>query len=174
MVQLPAEGNTPFSLPIDTPEVMPVDYPDLDSNIDAQEAYDEGLDDVVDTEPYRQDDDPIKSARRLLQSGGASNEYHTTNHDVIKRWIEYRYGHPAHIIGAHDSLDRGGLYITFEDDEPDIEVEHISWKAFFRIFERNNLAMLYRTKTQSGVQSKFYTFMDRVDVRRTTKARLII
>lgn len=173
MAQLPQEDGTPFSLPHDVPEVMPIDHPALNGKADAQEAYDEGRDDTVDVDPYRQDDDPIKSAKRLMKAGISSQEYYTINHGLIRRWAEYRYGHPAHIVGVKDGLERGGLYIAFEDDEPDIDIEPISWRAFFKILERNNLAFLYRTRTRSGAQSKFYQLVDRTDVGRVTEAKRV-
>lgn len=172
MMELPDEDETPFSLPGDAPEVMPIDYPALDSKIDAQEAYDEGLEGVVDTDPYMSDDDPIRSVRRMAEAGAASRERYTVNHEVIRRWTEYRYGHPARIKEAGGLL-RGGLYIRFEDDEPDVDIEPISWKRFFAIFEDNNLAFLYRTRTLSGGLSRFHQFLDRVDVSRVTDARRI-
>lgn len=171
MTQQPREDNTPFSLPRDVPEVVPIDYPELNGSVDLHEAYDEGLDDVLDVDPYRLDDDAVKSAKRLMKAGIAGKEFYTLDHDRIQRWAEYRYGHPAHIKGVADGLDRGGLYIYFEDEEPDVDIEHIDWKRFFRIFEKNKLAFVYRRKTRSGDTSHFYRFVDRRDVERITEAR---
>lgn len=169
----PTEDDTPFSAPSDTPDNMPVDHPAQDSNVDPQEAYDEGPQATADVDPYSPDDDPVRSTKQQMTRGGSSPEYYTINHDVIRRWAEYRYGHPARITGAENGLDRGGLYITFEDDEPDIEVESLTWGKFFQIFEKNKLALVYRTKTKSGARSRFYTFMDRGDVGRVTEARKV-
>lgn len=146
---------------------MPIDYPELDSQIDQQEAYDEGLEDIVDIDPYVQDDDPEKANK----SRTASRQKYTVNHDVIRRWVRFRYGHPAHVIGVGGGdLDEGGLYIHFEDDEPPIDVEQISWSKFFEIFDKHQLAFLYRTKNPDGSQSKFFRFMTRRDVSRLTNA----
>ena len=137
MTQLPHEDGTPFSLPRDVPEVMPIDYPELNGGADLHEAYDEGLDDLIDINPYRLDDDANKSAKRLMNAGVAGKEFYTLDHGIIQRWSEYRYGHPTHIKGVSDGLDRGGLYINFEDEEPDVDTEHIDWGKFFQIFEKN-------------------------------------
>ena len=150
---------------------MPIAFPGLNGTADSQEAYDEGLDDTVDADPYRLDDDPIKSTKRLMKMGIGSTEKYTTNHDIIHQWTDYRYGHPARIKGAENGLDKGSLYIHFEDDEPDIETEEIDWKKFFQIFEKNKLAFLYRTKTRSGAESYFYRFIDRRDIARITEAK---
>jgi len=173
MAQLPDEDDTPFSLPSDAPELMPVDYPELDGNVDPHEAYDEGLDDVIDVDPYRTDDDPIKSAERAMKAGVSGKEKYTVNHDVVRRWVEHRSGRPAHIIGTENGLDKGGLYIAFEDEEPDIDIEPINWEKFFKLFEKNHLALLYETKTRSGAESQFYKFIDRTDVGRITEARMM-
>ena len=173
MVREPFEDDTPFSLPKDVPENMPIDYPGLDSNVDSHEAYDEGLDDIVDTDPYREDDDPIKSSKRLMRAGAGGKEKYTTNHDVIRAWAKHRFGHPARIKDASKSLDEGGLYIYFEDREPDIEFLRIKWSEFFKIFEHNHLAFLYKTKTLSGSESRFYKFLNRRDADRISTARRI-
>ncbi len=112
MTQLPTDDNTPFSLPRDTSEVMPIDYAELIGDVNTQEDYDKWL-----------DDDLIKSAKHLMITGISSHEYYTTNHDLINSWTEYRYGHPVLIVGAEDGLDRGDMYITFEDDEPNIYIK---------------------------------------------------
>jgi hypothetical protein len=172
MSQLPRNEDTPFSLPRDVPEVMPADYPQLNGNADAQEAYDEGIDDLVDVDPYRFDDDPIKSAKRLLKTA-VHNEKYTTDHNVIRRWAEHRYGHPACTTSPRSDLDRGGLRIYFEDNEPEVETEQISWPEFFKIFERNNLAFVFKTKMPDGTDSQFYSFVNRTEVERLTEARRV-
>lgn len=174
MPQLPDEDDTPFSLPRDVPEIVPVDYPELDASIDPHEAYDEGIDDSIDTEPYSFDDDPVKATKRAMNAGVGGKEKFTANHDVIRRWAENRHGHPAHIVGIDDGLDKGGLYIHFEDTEPEVEVETISWVNFFKIFDKNKLALLYKSKLPSGTESRFYRFVDRVDASRITQARQVM
>ena len=165
------EDSTPFSLLHDTPEDMPIDYPALDASPDPQEAYDEGRDDLIDVDPCREDDDARKATGQGMATGTGSQECYTTSHDRIRHWVEYRYGKPARIVGSDDGLERGGLYITLEDTEPDIEVEPIDWPTFFDLFEQHNLAFVYRTRTRDGAQSNFYSFIDRVDVTRIMAAR---
>lgn len=160
-MQQPSEDDTPFSLPHDTPAITPSDYPDYDTGIDLHEAYDEGMDDTIDNNPYQYDDDPIRSAKKAMQRGMATVERVTTKPDNIKRWAQKREGHPAHIKGITDGLDRGGLYITFDGTVPDIDIEPISWDEFFNIFTANKLAFLYRTTTRTGTISKFYMFIHR-------------
>jgi len=171
MIQIPDEDDTPFSLPRDVPEIMPVDYPDLDSNVDLHEAYDEGLDDVVDFDPYRLDDDPIKSSKRLMKAGLGGHEWFTIDHDIIRRWSEQRNGQPAHIKGTEGGLDKGGLCIRFQDEEPELAIEMLTWDKFFKIFEKNKLAFLYKDKSPSGAESRFYKFVNRSDIGRISSAR---
>lgn len=160
-MQQPSEDNTPFSLPHDSPRLTPLDYPDYDTGVDMQEAYDEGIDNTIDFNPYEYDDDPIRSAKKAMQRGIGTVERVTTKEDTIKNWVKKRGGHPAHIKGITNGLDRGGLYIRFEGTEPDIDIEPISWSQFFKIFTANQLAFLYRTKTRTGSLSKFYMLIHR-------------
>lgn len=173
MKPLPREDDTPFSLPQDTPEVTPIDYPEFDSAADAHEAYDEGLDDTVDVEPYEFDDDSIKSTKRIMKSDYSEPESYTINQDIIRRWAEYRYGHPAHIKNGDNELANDGLVIHFEDNEPDVDIEAINWAKFFDIFEKYKLAFVYKTRNRNGSASHFYKFINRRDVERITEARKV-
>ena len=172
MSQLPRDQDSPFSLPSDEPEIMPVDYPELNGNVDCQEAYDEGLENNVDFDPYLLDDDPIKSVKRTMRSVAGGTEWYSVNHDRIRRWSEYRYGHPARLSYAErNGLERGGLLIAFEDNEPDADIELISWREFFRIFDGNGLAFVYKQFMPNGDISHFYQIVYKKDVARITNAR---
>lgn len=171
MPQLPSEDDTPFSAPSDVPEVMPDDYPGLDSNVDLHEAYDEGIDDLVDADPYRPDDDPGASHELMRQGAVGGREMYTTNHDQIRRWVEDRGGSPSRTLGSEYGLDKGGLYIRFADEEPDVETKSIDWTEFFKLFDGFELAFLFRNRTPSGSQSRFYEFIDRIAASRITEAK---
>ncbi|APO78842.1 hypothetical protein AM571_PC01107 (plasmid) [Rhizobium etli 8C-3] len=80
----------------------------------------------------------------------------TTNHDVIRKWVEARKGHPARV---KDKKPGGILRIDF--GEPEEALEEISWDEFFRIFDQNKLAFLYQEKTESGQTSRFSKFVAR-------------
>lgn len=172
MPEQPKENNSPFSLPFDVPEVVPIDYPELDSNVDPHEAYDEGLDDVIDVNPYRFDDDPIKSAKKLMKLGATGKQYYTTDHFIIQDWAEYRYGHPARMKNLESDFYHGGLVLHFEDDEPEIDVEDISWEEFFHIFDDNNMVFMFSRNKPSGNLSYFYRLVPANDIARITEAIL--
>lgn len=172
-MQLPDEDDTPFSLPRDAPEVTPIDYPEFDTGADSHEAYDEGLDNIIDFTPYRLDDDPVKSLKKLMKSGVSGNEFYTTEQRIIQRWTEYRGGQPAQTVGDSGDLSGKGLYIQFEDEEPEIDTESISWSKFFQLFKRKKLAFVYRLKNRSGSLSRFYRFENLADVERVFKARRV-
>jgi len=161
MSQLPDEDDTPFSLPRDIPEVMPIDYPQTDSNIDMHEAYDEGIDDSVEDDPYRPDDDPIDSVKRSMKTGMMGKLRLTTDHDIIRRWVERRGGQPATVKDAEDGLDGEGLRIDFQDGEHDEAVVPISWNKFFTLLDEHQLAFVYESKTSSGAESRLFRFVRR-------------
>ena len=81
----------------------------------------------------------------------------TTDHDVIRRWVESRGGRPAHVTGTGDPGDPGVLRIDFAD--PDDRLEEISWDDWFEAFEENKLAFLY----QDEVESRFNKLVDRAN-----------
>jgi len=172
MPEQPKENNSPFSLPFDVPEVVPIDYPELDSNVDPHEAYDEGLDDVIDVNPYRFDDDPIKSAKKLMKLGATGKQYYTTDHFIIQDWAEYRYGHPARIKNFEDVFYHGGLVVHFEDDEPDLDIEDISWEEFFHIFDDNNMVFMFSRNKPSGNLSYFYRLVPADNIALISEAKL--
>ena len=172
MTQMPQDEDRPFSEPPDVIKSMPSDYPELNGGNDLQEAYDEGVESTVDFDPYSIDDNP-STIKKILNKGAGSPELYTTDHDKIRGWAEYRYGHPGQVIdGDNDSL-KGGLYIFFEDNPPDLNIEPISWKKFFKLFDKYKLAFLFRTRTYNGDESHFYKFFDRRFIDILTNARKV-
>jgi hypothetical protein len=66
----------------------------------------------------------------------------TTDHDVIRRWVEERGGRPATVAGEEGAA---ALRIDFPDDSDGEErLEVISWNEFFDTFEEANLAFIYQ------------------------------
>jgi len=80
----------------------------------------------------------------------------TTDHDVIRKWVEARDGHPARV---KDTGEGGVLRIDF--DPPDEGLQKISWDEFFGIFEDRKLAFLHQDMTEDGQTSRFNKFVDR-------------
>lgn len=107
-MQQSSEDKMPFSLPHDSPSLTQVDYLDYDTGIDNQMGYDEGIDDTIDVNLYEYNDDPIRSAKKAMQRGIGTVERVTIKEATIKNWAKNRGGHPAHIKGITDGLDRGG------------------------------------------------------------------
>lgn len=79
----------------------------------------------------------------------------TTDHEEIRNWAEERGGRPAIVRTKGEG---GILRIDFQ--EPDENLEEISWDEFFDIFDERNLAFLYQEET-SGKQSRFNKLVDR-------------
>ncbi|MGR3455895.1 hypothetical protein [Pseudooceanicola sp.] len=80
----------------------------------------------------------------------------TTDHDVIKKWVEARDGHPARV---KDTGEGGILRIDF--DPPEEDLQEISWDEFFEVFEDRKLAFLHQDMTEDGQTSRFNKFVDR-------------
>lgn len=84
----------------------------------------------------------------------------TTNHEVIRHWIEAHNGHPS-VVRATEGTRKGSAGLLRVDfDEPEDSLEEISWDDFFDTFDSQKLAFLY----QDEEQSRFHKFVDRDSV----------
>ncbi len=80
----------------------------------------------------------------------------TTNHDVIRKWVEQRKGRPA----AVRTKGKGGI-LRIDFGEKDEDLEEVDWDEFFEIFESSRLAFLHQEKTEDGKTSRFNKFVER-------------
>ncbi len=85
----------------------------------------------------------------------------TTEHEVIRAWVEERGGLPAVVAGTRDGEEGGVLRVDFGDHEEDLE--EVSWDEFFKLFEEHDLAFLYTEQTATGGESYFHKFVERED-----------
>lgn len=76
----------------------------------------------------------------------------TTNHKVIRKWVESRDGHPA-VVGE------GVLRIDF--GSPEDGFHEIDWDEFFEIFEDRKLAFLHQDMLDNGQVSRFNKLIER-------------
>ena len=79
----------------------------------------------------------------------------TVDHDEIRKWAEARGGRPSLV-----RTDGEGGILRIDFQEPDENLESISWDEFFEIFEERNLAFLYQEEI-SGHKSRFNKLVDR-------------
>ena len=89
----------------------------------------------------------------------------TTNHEEIRKWVEERGGHPAHVKRTGARSDPGVLRIDYPGYSGGKTLERISWDKWFRAFDKNNLAFLYQ-----GGKSRFSKLVDRDTVSSPKKA----
>jgi len=82
----------------------------------------------------------------------------TTDHDMIKNWVEDREGKPS-IVKASEKSDNGILRIDFPGYSGGDSLEAISWDKFFDIFDKEGLAFLYQDERESGEKSNFNKFI---------------
>jgi hypothetical protein len=93
-----------------------------------------------------------------MASGGSHT---TTDHEVIRHWIEERGGQPSTVKGTEGSGEAGILRIDFPGRGEDERLEHISWEAFFEKFDDADLAFVYQDETAEGQESRFGKFVRR-------------
>jgi hypothetical protein len=84
----------------------------------------------------------------------------TTDHDVIRHWIEERGGKPAFVAATEDNGRSGGL-LRVDFQNPDGKFDDIEWDEFFKVFDDNKLAFLHQDKTADGSVSRFNKFVSR-------------
>ncbi len=86
----------------------------------------------------------------------------TTDHDMIRQWVQERGGVPATVESTADSDDGVGvLRIDFPYGDRNDELSTISWENFFAKFDESNLAFLHETETSGGELSRFCKFISR-------------
>ncbi|MDP8970226.1 MAG: hypothetical protein M3N52_06985 [Actinomycetota bacterium] len=87
----------------------------------------------------------------------------TTDHGTIRRWADERGGRPATVADTVEAGEPGVLTIHFPHQDPrhDRDLAEISWEAFFRKFEDEDLAFLYEEQTADGDISRFFKLIRR-------------
>jgi len=93
----------------------------------------------------------------------------TTNHDVIRQWVELRGGRPATITRTKEGEAPGMLRIDLPDVRGEESLEWIGWEAFFRQFEEAQHAFLYQEQTEDGRFSRFCKIVSRHDAPLTQR-----
>jgi hypothetical protein len=89
----------------------------------------------------------------------AGESHTTTDHKVIRKWVEERGGRPATVKGTGRGREEAGiLRIDFPGYSGEESLEEISWEEFFDKFDDKKLAFLYQEKTGGGEQSRFCKF----------------
>jgi len=92
----------------------------------------------------------------------AGESHTTTDHSVIRQWVEERGGRQATVKGTGRGREEAGiLRINLPGYGGEESLEEISWEEFFDKFDEKNLAFLYQDKTASGEQSRFCKFIGR-------------
>lgn len=85
----------------------------------------------------------------------------TSDHLVIKQWVEKRGGKPATVKLANKEGKVTILRIHFAGRGNDDELSDISWEDFFKAFDEHNLAFLHQEHTADGKESRFFKFVRR-------------
>jgi hypothetical protein len=94
-----------------------------------------------------------------LDMSAASNKV-LTHHDEIQEWAEEHDAQPSEVKGTGNPDDPGVLRFDFPGFSGS-KLEHISWDAFFKKFDENNLALVIQETTADGKQSNFNKLVKR-------------
>lgn len=91
----------------------------------------------------------------------------TTDHNVIKKWVERHNGKPQIIDHPTAEGDKPGIRIQFPAIRDDTELSDdtmprdISWDEFFKIFDEEGLELEYRDQIPADYPSDAYRFLRR-------------
>ena len=72
-----------------------------------------------------------------------TGEETTTDHALVRSWVEQHDGFPAHVSGSEGTGDGGMLRIGFEDAERPESLKELSWEEFFEEFDEKDLEFVY-------------------------------
>jgi hypothetical protein len=78
----------------------------------------------------------------------------TVDHEEIRRWAEARGAHPA-IVKSTRAQNGGVIRLDFPGYSGEDSLQKISWEQFFKIFDKNQLALVYQEKTSGNTRSNF-------------------
>lgn len=85
----------------------------------------------------------------------------TIDHGEIRKWVEARGGHPAHVKRTGGRRGNPGvLRIDYPGFSGEESLEPIDWDQWFEWFDRDKLAFLY----QNEKKSRFSKLVDRSTV----------
>jgi hypothetical protein len=93
-----------------------------------------------------------------------------TDHDEIREWAEDRGARPACVKGTGGKSDTGMIRLDFPGFSGAESLQKISWAAWFRQFDENNLALMVQDRTARGQSSNFNKLVSR-DTANAGRAR---
>lgn len=82
----------------------------------------------------------------------------TIDHDEIREWAEAREGKPAVVRGTTI------IRLDFPGFAGPPKLKAISWDEWFRLFDEQNLALVYEERTARGSESSFNKLIGRETV----------
>ncbi|MGB3183012.1 MAG: hypothetical protein WBB45_16590 [Cyclobacteriaceae bacterium] len=75
----------------------------------------------------------------------------TTSHDEIKKWAKEHDASPVKVKSTGGSSGEGLIRLALEGhSKGDDDLEEMTWDEFFKIFDDNNLAMLYDKESNNN------------------------
>jgi hypothetical protein len=95
----------------------------------------------------------------------------TTDHELIRKWVEERGGYPSCVAHTKHDGDLGMLLIDFPGyTEVEGELEHVDFQRWFESFDKNNLAFMYQERTTDGQMSHYNKVVTRETAAQATRS----
>ncbi|EOM74579.1 hypothetical protein DW322_03220 [Rhodococcus rhodnii] len=84
----------------------------------------------------------------------------TSDHDVIRRWVDGHDGFPARVPATESDGPGGVLRVDFAGGPPSADIEHLTWDQWFDIFDDRRLALEYKDAEYPG-DDMWFAFVPR-------------
>lgn len=89
------------------------------------------------------------------------NTHITTDHKIIRQWVEARGGVPVHVRNNETPTEDEWVLDFLFHDKKDIRYKQLTWSEFFRSFDQSHLAFEYDDGTEAIEENQFYKFISR-------------
>jgi hypothetical protein len=106
----------------------------------------------------------IMATKEKTSSSTATHDHTshvTTDHEQIRKWAEARHAKPTCVKATRTPDGSCLLRLDFPGYSGGDTLEPISWDDFFRIFDQQNLALVYQDETADGKKSNFNKLVSR-------------
>jgi hypothetical protein len=91
----------------------------------------------------------------------------TWDHREIKKWVEKHGGKPSIFNDPNAGADKLGIRIDFQGKSDEkfmndaVQTKEVTWVDFFKIFDKRNLAFIYKQKNEPKDVTMAYKLIPR-------------
>ncbi|MFC7045198.1 hypothetical protein ACFQH6_07055 [Halobacteriaceae archaeon GCM10025711] len=91
----------------------------------------------------------------------AGEQRATTNHALIRNWVDDHDGYPAHRAKSEGQGDSGLLRLGFRAVDDQESLTEITWDQFFEEFEAESLVFVYHDDVPDHAADEYTKLVER-------------